>query len=69
MANITHSLNKTILSVVSLHDESDEKQYWHSRTPLERLEALEHFRQVMYGYNPTTERLQRFFEVVERKRS
>jgi hypothetical protein len=64
----TPRLDRTFLSVGSLHEESDEKAYWLSKTPMERLEALELMRQIHYGYDPATERLQRFLEVVERKR-
>jgi hypothetical protein len=60
-------MDKTLFSSASLHDASDEKEYWLGRSPLERLQALEHLRQVMYGYDPSTARLQRFFEVIERQ--
>jgi len=56
-------VNRSAFMVASLHDESDEKEYWLSRTPLERLEALEIIRQIVYGYDPTTTRLQRVFTV------
>jgi hypothetical protein len=59
-------MDKTIFSVASLNDESDEKAYWRDQLPMERLRALELMRQVMYGYNPTTARLQRILAVVER---
>lgn len=62
-------LDRNAFSVGSLYDESDEKAYWQSKTPMERLEAMELMRQIHYGYDPATERLQRFFEVVELKRS
>ena len=39
--------------------------YWRSRTPNERLEALELSRQIAYGYDPTARGLSRFFEIVE----
>lgn len=42
--------------------------YWHSRTPQERVWALELMRQEAYGYDPTTVRLQRVFEIAQRKR-
>ena len=58
-------LDKTAFSVTSLHEESDDKAYWLSRTPAERLEAAELMRQVNYGYDPTTARLQRVLEVVK----
>lgn len=63
-------LDKTAISVIDLKDnDADLKAYWISRTPSERLEATELMRQLNYGYNPDTERLQRLLEVVERKRS
>ena len=62
-------LDKTAFSVASLADESDEKQYWLSKSPYERLRALELMRQIVYGYDPSTERLQRFFEVAQREPS
>jgi len=45
--------------------EKSDREYWRSRTPDERLEALELSRQIAYGYDPTTRGLSRFFEVAE----
>jgi hypothetical protein len=59
-------MDKTIVSVVTLTDESDEKAYWRDQSPVARLQALEFMRQVMYGYDPTTARLQRVLTVVAR---
>lgn len=59
------SVDKTAFSVASLEDEPDEKAYWRSKTPHERLQAIELMRQVIYGYKPATTRFQGFFEVVE----
>ena len=60
-------MDKEKFSVLSSFEEADaaDKTYWHSKTPQERLEALELMRQINYGYNPTTERLQRVLEIVE----
>ena len=53
-------------SVTSLEDaDAQDRAYWRSRTPDERLAALELSRQIAYGYDPTTRGLSRFFEVVE----
>jgi hypothetical protein len=60
-------MDKTAFSVASLSDESDEKVYWSSKTPYERLQAVELMRQVIYGYKPSSTRLQRFFEITELK--
>ena len=61
------SVDKEKFSVLSSFEEADaaDKAYWHSKTPQERLEALELMRQINYGYDPTTERLQRILEVAE----
>lgn len=61
----TFRMDKSVLSVTSLFDESDEKAYWLSKTPHERLEAVELMRQINYGYNPITSRLQRVLEVAQ----
>ena len=55
-----------MMVVSSLYEQSDEKGYWLSKTPSERLEALEQIRQIIYGYNPATTRLQRVLKVAER---
>lgn len=56
-------IDKNAFSAGSLLDPSDEKAYWLSKTPQERLQALELMRQIVYGYDPATTRLQRVFEV------
>jgi len=58
-------IDRSAFRVDSLTAESDEKAYWKSKTPLERLEALELMRQIIYGYDPSACRLQRVLEVVE----
>jgi len=59
-------LDKTTLSVASLTDPSDEKAYWLTKSPYERLAAVETMRQIIYGYNPLTTRLQRLLEITQR---
>ena len=56
-------MDKSVFLIVSLPEESDKKEYWHSKTPYERLAAVELMRQINYGYDPTTTRLQRVLEV------
>ena len=60
-------VDKKTFSVVSSFEEADkdDKTYSHSKTPQERLQALELMRQINYGYNPITERLHRVLEVAE----
>jgi hypothetical protein len=59
----SNRIDKTSLSVVSLSDESDEKAYWLSKSPEDRLEAIELMRQINYGYDPSTTRLQRILTI------
>ena len=59
------NLDRNAFSVSLLNDESDEKEYWLTKSPQERLEAVELMRQINYGYDPSTVRLQRVLEVVE----
>lgn len=61
----SYRMDKTAFSVVSLHDKSNDKAFWLSKTPEERWEATELMRQINYGYDPTTERLQRVLEVAQ----
>jgi hypothetical protein len=58
-------IDKTAFLVKSLFDESDDRAYWMSKTPDERIEAIELMRQINYGYNPITARLQRVLEFAE----
>ena len=58
-------MDKTAFSVTTLSEKSDDKEYWHAKTPQERLEAVELMRQINYGYDPTTIRLQRVLEVAQ----
>ena len=60
-------VDRSAFSVTSVHDESDEKAYWLTKTPHERLAALELMRQMIYGYEYLPEsRLQRVLEIAER---
>jgi len=60
-------MDKTAFSVGSLGDEGDEKAYWQSKAPEERLAAVELMRQITYGYDPSTTRLQRVLSVTRRE--
>lgn len=62
-------MDKTAFSVVSLTDEADEKEYWQTQTPQERLATVELLRQLNYGYDPATARLQRVLTIAELKGS
>ena len=61
-------MDKTALRVASLSDESDEsddRSYWSGTSPEVRWAVMEYLRVVNYGYDSTTERLQRVFTVVD----
>ena len=62
-------LDRTAVSTVSSFEEADrlDRAYWWSRTPLERLQALELSRQVAYGYGngKPVPRFQRVLEIAE----
>ena len=58
-------VNRKALTVTDLH-ETDDARYWWSRSPAERLAAIEINRRIVYGYGDTPPRLQRVLEVVER---
>jgi hypothetical protein len=59
----TKAFDKTAFSVSPLSREGDDRAYWRTKTPIQRLEALEFMRQTMYGYDPATARLQRVLTV------
>jgi len=59
-------VRRDVFTVSSLFDPPDDREYWLSRTPEERLEAVELMRQIIYGYDPSTTRLQRVFEIAQR---
>ncbi|HSR51051.1 MAG TPA: hypothetical protein VLV83_09485 [Acidobacteriota bacterium] len=58
-------MDKTTLSVSSLGEDAGDKEFWLSKTPQERLQTVELLRQLNYGYDPDTARLQRVLEIVE----
>ncbi len=62
-------MDKTAFSMVSLSEEPDEREYWQTKTPQERLETMELLRQLNYGYDPATARLQRVLAIAELKAS
>ena len=62
----TVRMDKTDFSVGFLTDPDDTREYWASKTPEERLAAAEFMRQIAYGYDPATTRLQRVFSIAQR---
>ena len=58
-------LDRSAFEVASLDDDSADRRFWQAESPAERMEALELLRQIIYGYDPATTRLQRVLEIVE----
>jgi len=62
-------IDRKVFSVVLMSEIEKDLTYWLSKTPEERIEAVEFLRQLIFGYDPATERLQRVFETAEFKTS
>jgi hypothetical protein len=63
-------LDRTAFKATSHEEQAAEGvAYWRSRTEGERMEELERLRMVLYGYDPTTARLQRVLRVLEPRSS
>lgn len=58
-------VDRTVFTIASLTEASDEKEYWLAQTPQERLQHTEVLRRINYGHSATA-RLQRIFEFTER---
>lgn len=67
MLKDTFQFDRKSFSVISLDEKDSDSNFWLSKTPKERIYAIEFLRQLIYGYDPTTERLQRIFETAEFK--
>jgi hypothetical protein len=59
-------VDRTAFTVASLEDVFDDKLYWLSRTPHERLRHVQILRQINYGHRATA-RLQRVLEFAQRE--
>jgi hypothetical protein len=66
MESLDHiKVDRTVMDSHNLTDRVSDREFWLSRTPAERFEALEVLRQIAYGYDPATARLLRILEVAE----
>ena len=63
---IEDKINRNAFEIVDLH-EADDLNYWRDRSPVERIEAIEFMRKVMFGHDRVSERLQRVLTVAELK--
>ena len=57
-------IDKSSFSVSSLFDHKDGKDFWFSKSPIERLRHIETLRRINYGPGATS-RLQRILECAE----
>lgn len=67
MSKDAYKFDRSAFSVTTLDEADSDGNFWLSKTPEERIRAVEFLRQLVFGYDPTTERLQRFFETAEFK--
>ena len=65
---IEETIQRNVFEIVDLKD-ADDSDYWHDSSPIERVEAIEFMRKVMFGNDRVSKRLQRVLTVVELKRS
>ena len=65
---IEETIQRNVFEIVDLKD-ADDSDYWRGRRPIERVEAIEFMRKVMFGNDRVSQRLQRVLTVVELKGS
>lgn len=63
--SVQMKMDRSTVSVVALSHTGDERAYWGSKTPVERIQHMEILREINYG-DAASRRLQRIFEVVKR---
>ena len=61
-------MDKTTVKITSLRDKKG-LNYWKKKSYIERIEALEQLRKIMFGYDPSTDRLQRILTITKLKKS
>jgi hypothetical protein len=66
MMDDASSLDRSAFSVTTLSDQSNNRAYWQSQSPAQRLAAVEQLRQLNDDDDPT-ERLQRVLETARRE--
>lgn len=57
-------VDRRAFAIGTLHDDSDEREYWSQQTPQQRLAHVERLRRINYG-SRATERLQRILEIIQ----
>ena len=61
-------MNKNFFQITSYRDGND-RDYWKQKSYAERLEALELLRRIIFGYDPSTARLQRTITITQLKKN
>ena len=65
--SVSERIDREAFSVIAVEDhDEDEIRFWRDKTPDERLQAVELTRQILYGRDAATGRLQRVLEIAER---
>jgi hypothetical protein len=62
-------VDRTQVSIRRVSDPPDELDYWLSKSPVERLEAIEISRLAVYGHDSSSTRHRRLLEVTQLSRS
>lgn len=61
-------MDRKSLEITSLRDNNGHS-YWKNKTYLERIAALEQLRIIIFGYDPSTTRLQRTLKITQLKKN
>lgn len=59
-------IDRKHFEITSLHDGED-YIFWKNKTYHERIAGLEELRRIIFGYDPSAERLQRVFTITQLK--
>jgi hypothetical protein len=60
-------MDKSFFQITSIRQKEDD--FWKDKSYSERIGALEELRRIIFGYDASTERLQRILTVTELKRN
>jgi hypothetical protein len=61
-------IDRSVITLSHLGDRSDD-EYWQSKSPMERIAAIQTNRQAAYGESDASARLQRILEITQQTRS
>jgi len=66
-AALSPTVDRSVVTVQSLHDQPDDRTWWWGRSAEERLAAIEIMRRIVHGRTAADGRLQRVLEVAQRE--